>query len=308
MTEELRLKQEVMMKQEKSMVEEVVEEKIIEEVVGMKEEWSMVEEEFEEEMIEEEIVEEIMLEEDTEETEVEGDIVLEADDDDVVAEEVPCYVCWEPVVPGDDYKVHLATAHGLQGGVTLVDLAKAEEEAGTEAPPRARAGLKEMVAPGGRREALAPREGFTGAVAALRALLPPGPLGQGPPGAGKPGRFQCEVCGLTVAGRGAVLEHILGGHRGELEELGEGPEFLYCTLEEDNVEDNMMDAKLPTFQDKENKTVPLNEEAETTSSGPSAAAQLPRRRALTILRAGPRAGAAGSWRGLGEERSGPPAR
>ena len=46
--------------------------------------------------------------------EVEDDVIEdEVLDDDVIEDPVACYLCGESVLPGQDYKVHLAAAHKL---------------------------------------------------------------------------------------------------------------------------------------------------------------------------------------------------
>ena len=45
---------------------------------------------------------------------VEDDVIEEEVlDDDVIEDPVACYLCGESVLPGQDYKVHLAAAHKL---------------------------------------------------------------------------------------------------------------------------------------------------------------------------------------------------
>ena len=64
----------------------------------------------EDDVIEEEVLEEDVIEEDVIEEDVIEDEVL---DDDVIEDPVACYLCGESVLPGQDYKVHLAAAHKL---------------------------------------------------------------------------------------------------------------------------------------------------------------------------------------------------
>ena len=60
--------------------------------------------------VEDDVIEEEVLEEDVIEEDVNGQEVLE---DDVIEDPVACYLCGESVLPGQDYKVHLAAAHKL---------------------------------------------------------------------------------------------------------------------------------------------------------------------------------------------------
>ena len=60
--------------------------------------------------VEDDVIEEEVLEEDVIEEDVSGQEVLE---DDVIEDPVACYLCSETVLPGQDYKVHLAAAHRL---------------------------------------------------------------------------------------------------------------------------------------------------------------------------------------------------
>ena len=60
--------------------------------------------------VEDDVIEEEVLEEDVIEEDVIEDEVL---DDDVIEDPVACYLCGESVLPGQDYKVHLAAAHKL---------------------------------------------------------------------------------------------------------------------------------------------------------------------------------------------------
>ena len=63
----------------------------------------------EDDVIEEEVLEEDVIEEDVEEDVIEEEVLEE----DVIEDPVACYLCGESVLPGQDYKVHLAAAHKL---------------------------------------------------------------------------------------------------------------------------------------------------------------------------------------------------
>ena len=63
----------------------------------------------EDDVIEEEVLEDDVIEEDVEEDVIEEEVL----EDDVIEDPVACYLCGESVLPGQDYKVHLAAAHKL---------------------------------------------------------------------------------------------------------------------------------------------------------------------------------------------------
>ena len=52
-------------------------------------------------------------EDEKEEEEVIEDPAQEEEEEDVIEDPVACYLCGETVLPGQDYKVHLAAAHRL---------------------------------------------------------------------------------------------------------------------------------------------------------------------------------------------------
>ena len=64
--------------------------------------------------VEDDVIEEEVLEDDVIEEDVEEDVIEEESlEEDVIEDPVACYLCGESVLPGQDYKVHLAAAHKL---------------------------------------------------------------------------------------------------------------------------------------------------------------------------------------------------